>query len=60
MSATILPFKQKHTKQNADSSPVKHSSVVLIHFPISNDHLKRRSNADHTGYLGGDSPLPAA
>lgn len=60
MSATILPFKQKHTKQNADSSPVKHSSVVLIHFPISNAHIERKNNADHPGNLGSNNPLPAA
>ena len=60
MSVTILPFRQRPAKHKVDSLPLKHSGVVLVHFPISNDHFKRRSDADYTGNLGGNNPLPAA
>jgi hypothetical protein len=41
MTATILQFRSKSTKQKDDPSPSKHS-VVLIHFPVE----RRRDVAD--------------
>lgn len=55
MSATILLFRRKPTKHNADSSPEKHSGVVLVHFPIKGEYDVN----DVDGHFS-DGPLPAA
>jgi hypothetical protein len=55
MSATILSFRQKPTKHKADSSPEKHSGIVLIHFPI-----RREYDVNNVGGTFPDGPLPAA
>ncbi len=54
MSATILPFRTKTTKQDADSPPPRHS-VVLIHFPV-----ERRRDVGGNRILDDGDFSPAA
>jgi len=37
-TAIILPFRRNPAKHNANSSPEKHSGVVLVHFPIKGEY----------------------